>query len=396
MFKRRLSQVLWAITKWYAVDTLEWGFPAKQEFILPLALWAANVLASTALTTATQTITTGITSPDILRCVSIVWGAALMAGNVTITWTNWADRIIVDVIALNATNTVKGVKAFKTITSIALPVLTTAWDAVSVWLTDKLGLYRDIETSTDVTSVMIDTSREVGQKQVDTVTVTGTIGSAAVKTLTASADFVATDSITVDVDWVTVTQAYDTDNDTTIAALAVKIAAKAGIATATVTNAGTSDHEIVITAAAAGTDFTIENATEDTTGTTTFVVATTTENGSTALITAAGWLSLTASFDTNLTTTNSNFVTANAAAYLAEGIVLTSSVADLIFTASAAGEEFVHPVITNVLGDLAGSTANTTANIELPTIDATNSTVETITALDGTQVITLNYLTKVF
>jgi len=47
-------------------------------------------------------------------------------------------------------------------------------------------LYRDIEDSTDVVSVYTDTTRETT--------------TAAVKTLTASADFVATDVITVDID----------------------------------------------------------------------------------------------------------------------------------------------------------------------------------------------------
>jgi len=298
MFKKRLSQVLWAIKKWFVVDTMEWWFPIKQDMWAPLALWAANVLALTSLTTEAQTITTGITNPDVLRCVSIVWDDASIVGNVTINWTDWADRVILDVIALSWTSTVKGNKAFKTITSIELPVLTTAWDKVSVWLTDKLGLYRDIEDSTDVVSVYTDTTRETT--------------TAAVKTLTASADFVATDVITVDIDWVTITQEFDTDNDTTIAALATQIAAEDWIATAVVTDSGTSDHEIVITAAVAGVDFTITNATEDTSGTTTF------------------------------------------------------------------------------------STAVTTANVSLPAVDVLNSTVETVTATDGSKIVTINYLTKCF
>lgn len=298
MFKRKLSQVLWAIKKWYAVDTFQWGFPLKQDMGAPLALWAANVLSLTALTDSTQTITTGITNPDVLRCVSIVWSDASIVGNVTINWTNWADEVILDVIALSWTSTVKGVKAFKTITSIELPILTTAGDQVSVWLTDKLGLYREVEASSDVVSVYTDTTRETT--------------TAAVKTLTASADFVATDSITVDIDWVTITQAFSVDNDTTIAALATQIAAEDWIATAVVTDSGTSDHVIVITAAVAGVDFTIANATEDTTGTTTF------------------------------------------------------------------------------------STATTTANVSLPSVDTLNNTVETVTATDWSKIVTINYLTKCF
>ena len=56
----------------------------------------------------------------------------------------------------------------------------------------------------------------------------------------------------------------------------------------------------------------------------------------TANVTLAGGLTKTATFDTNLTTTAANFVTTHAAAYAAEGITVTSSGADLIFTATVA------------------------------------------------------------
>ena len=70
----------------------------------------------------------------------------------------------------------------------------------------------------------------------------------------------------------------------------------------------------------------------------------------------------TLTFDTSLTTTNANFVTANAAAFLLRGVVLTASVADLIMTSSVPGQPFGAPVYANVTGDLAGSVAATTAN----------------------------------
>jgi len=82
----------------------------------------------------------------------------------------------------------------------------------------------------------------------------------------------------------------------------------------------------------------------------------------TADVTVAGGLTKTATFNTDLSTTASDFVTAHAAAYLAEDIVVTSDAEDIIFTASVAGTGFDSPVITNATGDLAGSVANTTAN----------------------------------
>lgn len=89
---------------------------------------------------------------------------------------------------------------------------------------------------------------------------------------------------------------------------------------------------------------------------------TVTGTGGTANIELAGGLTKLVTFDTDLTTTAANFVTAHAAAYLTEDIVVTSDADDIIFTALVAGTGFTSPTITNVSDDLAGSVANTTAN----------------------------------
>jgi len=86
----------------------------------------------------------------------------------------------------------------------------------------------------------------------------------------------------------------------------------------------------------------------------------------TATIAGAGGLSLTATFSSTLTTTASNFVTANAAAYAAVGITLTSSNANLIFTATLPTTIFVPPTVTNATGDLAGTVVYTTAASNVP------------------------------
>jgi hypothetical protein len=69
-----------------------------------------------------------------------------------------------------------------------------------------------------------------------------------------------------------------------------------------------------------------------------------------------------ATFDTSLTVTAANFVTAHAAALLLRGVVVTSSVADLIFTSSIPGQPFTAVAIANVTGDLAGTRAASVAN----------------------------------
>ena len=127
-------------------------YPVVQKWTAPDAPAAANVLAATLLTAAVQTISTGITNPDFPRILSIVGNDGNVTGNVVITGTNIRGEAITDTIAANGTNTVAGVKAFKTVTSIQLPVYAVAGtETISVGITDKLGL-QSIPWSTDVES----------------------------------------------------------------------------------------------------------------------------------------------------------------------------------------------------------------------------------------------------
>jgi len=87
-----------------------------------VAASAAGVLAATNLGAAVQTITTGLTNPAVPRALSIVGNVSGITGNVVITGTNYARETITETIALNGTTTVHGAKAFKTVTSVTLPV----------------------------------------------------------------------------------------------------------------------------------------------------------------------------------------------------------------------------------------------------------------------------------
>jgi hypothetical protein len=73
-----------------------------------------------------------------------------------------------------------------------------------------------------------------------------------------------------------------------------------------------------------------------------------------AVITGITTLPKTISFNTDLETTAESFVTNNAAAYLVEGVVLTSSSNTLIFTVQESGVPFAQPSIANSTGDLDG------------------------------------------
>ena len=85
-----------------------------------------------------------------------------------------------------------------------------------------------------------------------------------------------------------------------------------------------------------------------------------------------------ATFDTDLTTTAANWITANAAALLLRGVTATSSVADIIFTSSVPGQPFLDPTISAaVTGDLSGTVAATTANTA-PSALSADDTIATL------------------
>jgi hypothetical protein len=97
--------------------------------------------AAIAMTDATQTITTSITQPDFPRILTIKGNASGITGNVVLTGTDFNGAALTETIALNGATEVLGTKAFKTLTSIALPVEVHAGtDTVSIGRGDKIGL----------------------------------------------------------------------------------------------------------------------------------------------------------------------------------------------------------------------------------------------------------------
>jgi len=124
-------------------------YTVVQKWTAPDAPSADGILSSTLLTTAIQTVTTGITNPDFPRVLSIDSDGAA-TGDVVITGTNIRGETVTDTIALNGTNEVAGVVAFRTIASIQLPVKAASESVFVGWL-DKLGL-QAIPISTTVIS----------------------------------------------------------------------------------------------------------------------------------------------------------------------------------------------------------------------------------------------------
>ena len=99
-----------------------------------------SVLLATALTAATQAITSGITNSGVPRSIRIVGNVAGIIGDVTIKGTNYKGESITETLTLNGITVVEGAKAFKTVTEIDLPIQTAVGNTVSVGFGEKLGL----------------------------------------------------------------------------------------------------------------------------------------------------------------------------------------------------------------------------------------------------------------
>jgi len=116
-------------------------YAVVQKWTSPDAPGADDVLSATLLTTAVQTVSSGITNPDFPRTLSIVGGDGNVTGNVVVTGRNIRNEVVTDTIAANGSSTVEGVVAFASVSSIQLPVYAVAdTETIAVGIGDTLGL----------------------------------------------------------------------------------------------------------------------------------------------------------------------------------------------------------------------------------------------------------------
>jgi len=121
-------------------DPVDMSFLAHYQ-AAPAATGAATVHAAIALpSSGTLDVTTGITNPDVPRTLTITGNQAGITGDVVIEGTDAAGATITDTITASGTNTVEGVRAFKTVTKITVPTRNSAGDTISVGTGKKLGL----------------------------------------------------------------------------------------------------------------------------------------------------------------------------------------------------------------------------------------------------------------
>jgi hypothetical protein len=82
------------------------------------------------------------------RVITVKGNQASVAGNVLVTGTNLKGGVITESIALNGVAVVVGTKAFDTVTSVTLPALAQAGDAVAIGIGEGIGLIGCIPKNT--------------------------------------------------------------------------------------------------------------------------------------------------------------------------------------------------------------------------------------------------------
>ena len=123
-----------------SAGTLE-GMFVNHYRVTPAAVSATAVHAAVAMPASdTTTVTTEITNPDFPRTVTVKGNAVGIAGNVVVNGTNIAGTVIQDTIALDGSNEVEGLEAFKTVTSFVIPARNAEGDTVSVGIAKKFGM----------------------------------------------------------------------------------------------------------------------------------------------------------------------------------------------------------------------------------------------------------------
>lgn len=141
---------------------------AQHYQIAPLAVAAAVIHAAITLpSTGTTAVTTAIVNPDVPRTLTITGNAVGISGNVVIAGTNIAGAAISDTIALSGTDTVEGVKAFRTVTSITVPARNAEGDTATVGVGKKFGLAHIVAFAAFLLVKLFGGSADVGTLAVD-------------------------------------------------------------------------------------------------------------------------------------------------------------------------------------------------------------------------------------
>lgn len=111
----------------------------------PATASTTAILAATNGAAAAQTITTGITNPDVPRALVLTVGGTasnVQAGTVIVTGMNQEGKTITDsfVVPIGGTGTYNGIKAFLYVTSVFIPGQVGTGATFAIGTTNKLGI----------------------------------------------------------------------------------------------------------------------------------------------------------------------------------------------------------------------------------------------------------------
>lgn len=144
-----------------------------QNYYLAAVASASNTAVHaniTCPTSGTTVVTSAITNPDVPRVLRVKGNQSTVTGNVVIVGTDINNNACTDTIASNGTSTVAGTHAFKTVTSITVPVRGAASDAISIGYEDIIGL-PDVMVTAKIVSYWVNA---VQQAVAPTATASGT------------------------------------------------------------------------------------------------------------------------------------------------------------------------------------------------------------------------------
>ncbi len=170
--------------------SVSYGFTNTKKIVGTASTTAIHA-AITGSASVVITTTTAITDPDVPRALTVTAGGTagdIATGDVTITGTNVEGKVITETFSFTADTaaTVTGAKAFKTVTSIAIPIQDGAGATFAVGTSTKIGLNHRLAT----------TATAAGTVRVVSITTAGVkVLQAAPTTLAASATLVENNTV---------------------------------------------------------------------------------------------------------------------------------------------------------------------------------------------------------
>lgn len=140
------------------------GYIRRQKWTDAIAVSATALKALTATSSSTTTTITPTSQPDFARLVSVTPGgttADVKAGSYVLTGTNIRGEALTDTLTFADNDTLKqvSVKAFKTVTSLLVPIQDGAGATFSIGVEDAMGLDRCMSEAS-VVDAYIDGVRE--------------------------------------------------------------------------------------------------------------------------------------------------------------------------------------------------------------------------------------------